>query len=645
MRSISLWWARGAVVASLVWCCFAYLITAANGALSGPTFVEWFVLPLVLVWGGLWVATAARTSKGASRAPQRLLAETPGRANAAPLGTKIAAPSGITRFYVRSFDLFLWSCLVSYPLGLLIAAFVPAFGPTIAGHRFTAVIALFVLFTFLSLPLSLCLDALVYRICGNTPGKALLGITVHTRTGELLSPSQYLNRNYSLWARGFAFGLPVLSFVALCVSGVTLSKKGATSWDSYWGYEVIRTRQKAWRMATFIVLVSMMFIISRLGSQELGNSLATLAATDATGSAGTRPIPPRKALPDAAAPTPNTAPIPDVAARVSSPDPRTITWKNPISGLPAQFDPRWQESVSHEDQDHSLLFSTASGDQVMSVDNGPGSQPYGAPFYKPVTALQRSVENGRVVIEGQGFGAPGPETAGLYAYVAPQGEARARPFMRVWLFEGSGTHWMVTYAADAAVPQPEEAAQKFFLAVLNSTRAEQPAAPENTPDNAIKWLNPVSGKTVMLDSRWTFNPYVPDKANPWAYSSLHCSQNSSAPCSGGEEEVGVRYFPDNGDSPQTLQAFAQAMHAAQDPIYPLLVHAQELAQSDRRVWEGQAMGHARLKGPQPPEYVRFWLFRGNGGFWRVTYSAEAAFPRDPKDAENFFNAVLSTTNP
>ncbi|WP_179196310.1 RDD family protein [Caballeronia sordidicola] len=631
-------------MASLVWVCLAYVFSASHGPLTGPAFVGWFVLPLLLIWGGVWILSSVLGKTAKVESAESAVTAKPTRAE-----NKVVHSDGLTRFYARSFDLLLWSFLVGYPIGLIVAEGLPLFAGAVGSHGLNFAIALYASISCLLLASSLGLDALIYRLFGNTPGKALLGITVHTRTGDRLSPGQYLNRNFSIWARGFAFGLPLLSFVAVCVSGVTLWKKGATRWDSYWGYEVNKTPQKTWRVAVFMVVGVLLLTFTRMSARELGNSLAAIVVADRmvgsvpTSSAASRTTPPNATLSQSVA---EQQPVAQQnSEKIVSRAIATATWRNPISGLPALLDSRWQEDSAHEDQDNPLLFITQNGDRVMSVQPVI-SEPYSGDFYKPVTALKKRVESGRVVFEGEGFGVPGPQTAALYPYVGQRGEPRVRPFMRAWVFEGSGTYWMILYAADASVTQPDEAARAFFSAVLKSTRVDQPATDLTATESPIRWLNPVTGNTVKLAAHWGFNPYVPSKANPWAYTSLlRCSQIVGAPCGGGEEAVGVRYFPDSGDSPQNLQEFAQTMHAAKDPVYPLLVQAREEMRNGRHVWEGESMGYAALTGGYHTEFVRFWLFRSNNGFWRVTYAAEPSFPRDTKDAEEFFNDVFSTTTP
>ena len=71
------------------------------------------------------------------------------------------------------------------------------------------------LFSIFCLPIALAVDALLYRVVGNTPGKALLGLRVGTLDGKPLSLGQYLNRNFSVWVSGLALGFPLINLFTM----------------------------------------------------------------------------------------------------------------------------------------------------------------------------------------------------------------------------------------------------------------------------------------------------------------------------------------------------------------------------------------------------------------------------------------------
>lgn len=86
-------------------------------------------------------------------------------------------------------------------------------------------------FGILCVPLALLLDAGLYQLFGNSPGKAMLGIKVASLTGRPLSFGQYVTRNFSLWLRGFALGMPVIFLFALWRQELRMRSGLQTSYD------------------------------------------------------------------------------------------------------------------------------------------------------------------------------------------------------------------------------------------------------------------------------------------------------------------------------------------------------------------------------------------------------------------------------
>lgn len=60
---------------------------------------------------------------------------------------------------------------------------------------------------FLSLPLALLLDAIIYGAYENTPGKKILGLQVIRETGDKLDFGDYLGRNFRLFYHGLGLGI------------------------------------------------------------------------------------------------------------------------------------------------------------------------------------------------------------------------------------------------------------------------------------------------------------------------------------------------------------------------------------------------------------------------------------------------------
>jgi hypothetical protein len=216
----------------------------------------------------------------------------------------------------------------------------------------------------------------------------------------------------------------------------------------------------------------------------------------------------------------------------------------------------------------------------------------------------------------------------------------AEKFARVWHFQGSGNDWSVMFLSNVASPDADQNARAFFKAILGSTRDGEPPIPQDSGGvaNPIRWLNPITGRSVQLDAIWRINPFVPDKTNPWAFNSLCLLKGNQ--CEGSHEAVAARFFPDA--SPTVRASYTDALRSANDPTYRMLDSVKHIDKGGRRVWTGQGRGDVEPYG-EHNGYIRFWLFRGNGGVWRVSYVADPGFVNE-NSAYQFFESVLATTD-
>ncbi|SAK66535.1 RDD family protein [Caballeronia calidae] len=617
---------RVGVVLSALWACVVYTALAGEYArLSGPKFVAFGVVPLLLAWGLGWilaggvVADNLQPTQGTS---PPLEASTPQTARA----------SATSRACARWFDIMLCSSIVGYPLGYALAEILPKLMPPWPGRALLWTSLFAMIFLILSLPLSLLLDALLYRLFGNTPGKALLSLSVRTRTDSALTAEQYLNRNFAMWGPGFAFGLPGVQFITLFMSESTLRKTGSTRWDWTWGYTVVGARRSALRLALFGTLGFSMLVLSKLDAQSFSAALRQVAISEASRPAG--------------ASATGTSPVDGPSkAQISASRTFASAWVNPLSGMPSNLASRWHEYPALESEDYRWVFRSESG-EFAAVD---GSS-IGLSFtgddartddYLPITQFTKINEGGRAVWEGNATGLvlKGKRDFGYFRGLSNFLNAPDEKFARAWFFEGSGSNWRVLYLAPAASPAAERNAQEFFESILASTRGDEPFiyAPTGRSNFPIDWRNPVSGETVQLSGRWDVNPFLPNKANPWAYTAACLSPGDG--CAFTREAVGVRFIPD-ADAASPVP-YADALRSVNDPIYRMLGTAQEMLEDGRPVLAGQGRGYVLLYPGQPE--VRYWLFRANGGVWRVIYAAESGHLNE-NTGYQFFKEVLSTTS-
>lgn len=130
------------------------------------------------------------------------------------------------RFFARIFDVWWEILFVSFVLGTVLGRYSAGFVEWINGPGASQ------LFGILCLPIGLILDAAVYRIIGNTPGKVLLGLKAGTLDGKALSFGKYLGRNFSMWARGLALGFPLINLFTMAHQSGRLGKGQQASYDA-----------------------------------------------------------------------------------------------------------------------------------------------------------------------------------------------------------------------------------------------------------------------------------------------------------------------------------------------------------------------------------------------------------------------------
>jgi len=136
------------------------------------------------------------------------------------------------RLVARMLDL--W--LIALPMSILVAAALARFWPQRIGQPY----ALYLL-ALAGFALVLLIEAGIHGACGNTLGKALLGIHITTLEGTPLTAAQYLRRQLGVFWYGCALGLPVISLVAMAAQGLRLGAGESTAYDA--GRFMVRVRR------------------------------------------------------------------------------------------------------------------------------------------------------------------------------------------------------------------------------------------------------------------------------------------------------------------------------------------------------------------------------------------------------------------
>ncbi len=166
------------------------------------------------------------------------------------------------RFFAKMFDLLIFTSICFFIIGIIEAIFAIVIIPeSIINNNLTA--------GLLAIPLALLLDSICMAIFGNTPGKKLLKLQIKNQSGNSLNFSQALNRNFSLYVRGFGLGIPIISLFTLYHAYQILNKTGNCVWDTDQNLTVIYRKIGILRGFIFAVIFIPLYIgLSILGTMD-----------------------------------------------------------------------------------------------------------------------------------------------------------------------------------------------------------------------------------------------------------------------------------------------------------------------------------------------------------------------------------------
>ena len=260
------------------------------------------------------------------------------------------------RFFARIFDMWVETLFVALIVGALLGRYSASFVEWLNEPGASQ------LFGILCLPIALIFDALLYRVVGNTTGKALLGLKVGTLDGESLSLSQYLTRNFRMWASGLALGLPLINLFTMANQSGRLGKGQQASYDEHMEFRV-RSKPLGWvRMTAFgFSFIAIFAIVAVLNTME------------------------KKAQSEA----------------ILSTAQKNYSWENPHTLLSANIDSRWKHSAqSNADGQQIYMFSEQADRAVviLGVEQGTG---YALDDY--VRAFQKSMATNMLFSDGGHF--------------------------------------------------------------------------------------------------------------------------------------------------------------------------------------------------------------------------------------------------
>jgi len=168
------------------------------------------------------------------------------------------------RFFARQIDY----ALVGGAAGLVAAQVKPDLRDSTEVLVGLAAIALFV-----------PLEAVLLATLGATPGKWLLHLRVTDAEGRRLGLAAAMSRSVSVWWRGMAAGLPVVSVATAIVAYQHLRHEGVTTWDRDGGFRVSHGPVGASRLAgAALVLACALVLAAGIATwrerEALGQALA-----------------------------------------------------------------------------------------------------------------------------------------------------------------------------------------------------------------------------------------------------------------------------------------------------------------------------------------------------------------------------------
>lgn len=126
------------------------------------------------------------------------------------------------RFWSRHFDITIWTFPAAIILGVFLLFPLELILPSIVAR---------ILVNLSIFPVALILDAICLARFGQTPARAIAGIRVKKRDGTSLTIPEAIKRNFTLFYRGMALGIPLISLFTLISAFEKVKHGKETSWD------------------------------------------------------------------------------------------------------------------------------------------------------------------------------------------------------------------------------------------------------------------------------------------------------------------------------------------------------------------------------------------------------------------------------
>lgn len=219
----------------------------ASGKLDTGT---WFWTPGLMAWARAGTLPAFGGQEGDSRVAPQVR-------DAAPISLPTAIRPRLagawSRFWAQWLDIYLVKAILTLLLALA------GFRLERDGTRFLGFL--------LVLPVGLMAQAALLATIGTTPGKAFLGLRVRRLDGRRPDLPTLVRRQWLLWLKGLALGLPLVDIATMYHAKERLAQALPTRWDDAAGTDVYQDEDRYSRLFFCAVLI---FLIDGAG-QVLAN--------------------------------------------------------------------------------------------------------------------------------------------------------------------------------------------------------------------------------------------------------------------------------------------------------------------------------------------------------------------------------------
>ncbi len=199
------------------------------------------------------------TEESNSSEPVAHAAEAPSEVEGAPC----ARPW--PRYWARMFDTYFCVSLLSFIAGAVAPSLFQV-GGKLSGDMGSRLAGLIMMAP------AMVLDAALYALFGNTPGKAIAGIQIRGVDGSRPSFSTYLWRNLRMYWFGLGIGFPLVSLITLSVAHSTASSGHILRWDEAAQTRPLSSSVAPWRLwliaSSFLLLAAADMYLKMSGSNQ-----------------------------------------------------------------------------------------------------------------------------------------------------------------------------------------------------------------------------------------------------------------------------------------------------------------------------------------------------------------------------------------